>query len=111
MLSGLTDKLRERAKALRQGHWSDGRDDALLMEDAADTIDRLNCLYFDLVRAFGRLKDENAKLRELASIFDRCMGTPDCKTCQHYHANGGSVGWNCRLDQLQEELGLLDGDA
>ena len=80
--------------------WRDGVtlvDAVTAMREAADAI--------------GTLRKENQELRELASIFDRCMGTPDCKTCPHHYAHGGSGGWNCRLDQLQEELGLLDGDA
>lgn len=38
LLSEQIKKLRERALVLRQGDWSDGREDALLMEEAADTI-------------------------------------------------------------------------
>ncbi len=37
-LSAQCDELRERAKVLRQGRWSDGADDVRLMDDAADTI-------------------------------------------------------------------------
>lgn len=35
------DRLRDRAKVLRQGDWSDGADDAALMEQAADTIESM----------------------------------------------------------------------
>lgn len=41
MLTGQVEKLRKRAKELRQGDWSDGADDARLMDDAADTIENL----------------------------------------------------------------------
>lgn len=34
-------ELRSRALVLRQGDWSDGGDDAMLMEEAADTIESL----------------------------------------------------------------------
>ena len=57
MLSAQCDKLRERAATLRQGRWSDGADDARLMEDAAETILSLRDRAQDL-------QAENAKLRE-----------------------------------------------
>lgn len=60
MISAQIDELRERAKVLRQGRWSDGADDARLMEDAADTIWQLRD---DLQRANA----ENAKLRDGAN--------------------------------------------
>ena len=41
MLTAQCDKLRDRARELRQGRWSDGADDAALMDDAADTIENL----------------------------------------------------------------------
>ena len=58
MLSAQCDELRERAVTLRQGRWSDGADDARLMEDAADTI-------WELRDDLQRANAENAKLREL----------------------------------------------
>lgn len=58
MLSAQCDELRERAATLRQGRWSDGVDDARLMEDAADTI-------WELRDDLQRSNAENAKLREL----------------------------------------------
>lgn len=58
MLSAQCDELRERAATLRQGRWSDGADDARLMEDAAETILSLRDRAQDL-------QAENAKLREL----------------------------------------------
>ena len=58
MISAQIDELRERAKVLRQGRWSDGADDARLMEDAADTI-------WQLRDDLQRTNAENAKLREL----------------------------------------------
>lgn len=57
MLSAQCDELRERAATLRQGRWSDGEDDARLMEDAADTILSLRDRAQDL-------QAKNAKLRE-----------------------------------------------
>ena len=41
LLSEQVKGLRERALILRQGDWSDGREDALMMEEAADTIESL----------------------------------------------------------------------
>ena len=41
MLTAQCDKLRKRATELRQGRWSDGADDAALMDDAANTIENL----------------------------------------------------------------------
>lgn len=58
MLSAQCDELRERAATLRQGRWSDGADDARLMEDAAETILSLRDRAQDL-------QAKNAKLREL----------------------------------------------
>lgn len=58
MLSAQCDGLRERAKVLRQGDWSDGAEDAKMMDDAADTILSLRDRAQDL-------QTENAKLREL----------------------------------------------
>jgi hypothetical protein len=58
MLSAQCDELRERAATLRQGRWSDGSDDARLMEDSAETILSLRDRAQDL-------QAENAKLREL----------------------------------------------
>ena len=60
MISAQIDELRERAKVLRQGRWSDGADDARLMEDAADTI-------WQLRDDLQRTNAENAKLRELVA--------------------------------------------
>ena len=79
MLSAQCDELRERATTLRQGRWSDGEDDATMMEQAADTILELRD---DLQRANDATRDaehdesmvwdrvrkaeaENTKLREL----------------------------------------------
>lgn len=46
-----TDDLRNRAKTLRQGHWSDGAEDAELMEGAAAEIDKLRELCWCLLEA------------------------------------------------------------
>ena len=81
MISSLIDELRERAKVLRQGRWSDGADDARLMEDAADTIwqlrddlqrtnDAVRDAEHDESRAWDRVRKaeaENAKLRSCLS--------------------------------------------
>ena len=60
MLLAQCDELRERAKTLRQGRWSDGADDARLMEDAADTIWELR----DMVH---KERAEADRLRELVA--------------------------------------------
>lgn len=57
MISAQADKLRERAKVLRQGRWSDGEEDARLMEYAADLI-------LELRDGLQQANDENDKLRE-----------------------------------------------
>ena len=74
MLSAQVDKLRERAKELRQGRWSDGADDARLMEDAADTI-------WELRGMVHKERAENAELRELVGeLWDGYMDPP-CEDC------------------------------
>ena len=86
MLTAQCDKLRKRAAELRQGRWSDGADDAALMDDAADTIeglrDRLteersgtmsyasDALIDAQRNTINRLETENEKLRGLAK--DAC---------------------------------------
>lgn len=91
MLSAQCDELRERAKTLRQGRWSDGADDARLMEDAADTIEGL--------------ESENAKLRELVRDYiDAPCTTCDCWQdefrCWNYD------GADCGLVARARELGV-----
>ena len=66
MISAQIDELRERAKVLRQGRWSDGADDARLLEDAADTI-------WQLRDDLQRTNAENAKLRELGEDMLDCI--------------------------------------
>ena len=90
MLSAQCDELRERAKTLRQGRWSDGADDARLMEDAADTIEKLEA--------------ENAKLRELVKDF---FDVPcQCLRCEHYNYEED----RCDLRDRARELGIeVDG--
>ena len=63
MLSAQCDELRERAATLRQGRWSDGADDARLMEDAAETI-------WELRDDLQRTNAENSKLREESDKMD-----------------------------------------
>ena len=41
MLTVQVERLRDRARELRQGRWSDGVYDAQLMDDAADIIESL----------------------------------------------------------------------
>ena len=64
MISAQCGKLRERAATLRQGRWSDGEDDATLMEHAADTIFELRELCRDL---FDRLMDKDEHCGECRS--------------------------------------------
>lgn len=67
MISAQVGKLRERAKALRQGRWSDGPEDAKLMEGAADNLWELHCKLAGMVdmRERARLAEaESAKLRK-----------------------------------------------
>ena len=79
MMSATCDRLRERAKVLRQGRWSDGAEDAKTMEDAADIIWELRNKLAGMVderetternrvrnaREYARLCHENDALREL----------------------------------------------
>jgi hypothetical protein len=70
MISSQCDRLRERAATLRQGRWSDGEDDATLMERAADTIWELRNKLSGVVDQqdeIERLEDENARLRSCLS--------------------------------------------
>jgi hypothetical protein len=80
------DRLRERARSLRQGRWSDGPDDALMMERAADTIWELRELCADLVRQI-----------KLAEYFD-CFG---CK-CEKW----GECDGECTFERRARELGI-----
>ena len=80
MISAQCDQLRERAKELRQGRWSDGADDAKLMEDAADTIlslrDRAQGLQAENARLRGARdvwQENDAKLRELVRDMRTCI--------------------------------------
>ena len=123
MLSAQCDKLRERAKVLRQGRWSDGADDARLMEAAAATIwelrgmvhkeraeaDRLReerDMYRDLVDHMvhpdipDQLAAENAKLRELMRIAWKCIHSGlSCSDCR-------LVAGGCTLQSAMRELGV-----
>lgn len=69
MLSSQANELRDRAKVLRQGNWSDGADDAALMEQAADTIEQLRekeAAYMDANHEQGmRLIEQDKRIREL----------------------------------------------
>ena len=82
MISSQIDELRERAKVLRQGRWSDGADDARLMEDAADTITELRGALQVASVDYRHLSEENAKLREQGvRLFDKTLelGTENAK--------------------------------
>ena len=93
MLSAQCDELRERAATLRQGRWSDGEDDARLMEDAADTILSLRDRAQDL-------QAENANLREMAKDF---LDVPcQCLRCEHYNYEED----RCDLRDRARELGI-----
>ena len=65
------DELRKRALVLRQGDWSDGREDALLMEDAADIIESLR----NRLQDGGIVKDHKHWTRE--SRWFELFGTPE----------------------------------
>ena len=96
MLSAQVDKLRERAVTLRQGRWSDGADDARLMEDAAETILFLRDRAQDL-------QAENAKLRELA---DRAWKSAE-RLCQAFDGpcrdDGVTIAKPCPMGERDEE--------
>ena len=96
MLSAQCDELRERAATLRQGRWSDGADDARLIEDAAETILSLRDRAQDL-------QAESAKLRELVQeLWVSCpVHDSDCDECKH---KGGRTG--CELYDRMRELGI-----
>ena len=126
MLPAQCDELRERAKVLRQGRWSDGADDARLMEDAADTIWELRGMvhkeraeneklredrdhwHVEQVHAYGNWEDahkraielekQNAKLRELVMAAWRCIHTgASCSDCR-------LVAGGCTLQSAMREL-------
>jgi uncharacterized Zn finger protein (UPF0148 family) len=70
------DVLRERARVLRQGDWSDGADDAALMEQAADTIERHYDAGFDngmkaVLQQLDGLIHEGADVDEIQAWVDR----------------------------------------
>ena len=73
MLSAQADELRERAKVLRQGRWSDGADDARLMEDAAGTINELRGALQVASIDYRHLQSENDMLRELVRDYHSAM--------------------------------------
>ena len=117
MLTAQCDKLRKRAMELRQGRWSDGADDALLMEDAADTIeglrDRLtvkesgtmsyasDALIDAQKNTINRLKAENEKLREL--VHDMWSdGMCDCD--EQYTCDECEYGYPKRMKELGIEV-------
>ena len=90
MISAQCDQLRERAKELRQGRWSDGADDAKLMEDAADTIlslrDRAQGLQAENARLRGARdvwQENDAKLRELGRHLYECAFRHSCAACEY----------------------------
>ena len=128
MLSAQVDKLRERAKELRQGRWSDGADDARLMEDAADTIWELRDMVHkeraeaDRLRdeleavgttayLYGRddLKAERDKLRELVRDY-YMFEHGDCHSCRYHDECRKDESCRCiapiRLADRTRELGI-----
>jgi len=118
MLSSTCDRLRERAKALRQGRWSDGAEDAKMMELAADTIcglsDKLTGMVDESERA--RVAEaENAKLRELvrdmwcvmwACAEQRCARRTN--RCYRVRGNSDDVRGDgeCWFEDRMRELGI-----
>jgi hypothetical protein len=91
MISAQCDQLRERAKELRQGRWSDGADDAKLMEDAADTI-------LSLRDRAQELQAENAKLRKYVAWLE--------KWALDHASFGLSADVQFELDMKRRELGV-----
>ena len=75
MLTAQCDKLRKRATELRQGRWSDGADDAALMDDAADTIENLRM----------RLTEQTCSNNDHSGYGFRCSG------CGHTRAQSGEI--------------------
>lgn len=104
MISAQCDKLRDRAKVLRQGRWSDGEDDAKLMEDAADTILSLRD------RAQG-LQAENAKLRGARDVWqenDAKLRELIADLWEYIHIGTAQDGQS--LHDRTRELGIVDSD-
>ena len=91
MISAQIDELRERAKVLRQGRWSDGADDARLMEDAADTIwqlrddlQRTNAENAKMREDLEFERSENGWAREFLNRMGQKCGTKDCPSLVSY---------------------------
>lgn len=95
MLSAQCDELRERAATLRQGRWSDGADDARLMEDAAETILSLRDRAQDL-------QAENAKLRELV----RYMWDFSCVLPDEPYTSKEELAYSVEVWKRMRELGI-----
>lgn len=104
MISAQCDKLRDRAKELRQGRWSDGADDAKLMEDAADTILSLQ----DMAQG---LQAENAKLRGARDVWqenDAKLRELIADLWEYIHIGTAQDGQS--LHDRTRELGIVDSD-
>ena len=100
MISAQCDQLRERAKELRQGRWSDGADDAKLMEDAVDTILSLR----DMAQV---LRAENAKLRGARDVWqenDAKLRELIADLWEYIHIGTAQDGQ--RLHDRTQELGI-----
>ncbi len=82
MLTAQCDKLRDRARELRQGRWSDGADDAALMDDAADVIENLRDRLTDTETCrFNVVIDQDPTLRRRGNICE-------CDACGYRCAYG-----------------------
>ena len=118
MISSQCDELRERATTLRQGRWSDGEDDATMMEQAADTILELRD---DLQRANAAVQDaehdesmawdrvrkvevENTKLRDF--MYDMWS---DMNVYYTKHESPNSSDMDFYRDHMRELGVRLDG--
>jgi hypothetical protein len=118
MISSQCNKLRERATTLRQGRWSDGEDDATMMEQAADTIWELRCKLAGVVDQsdeIERLKAENVKLVdvlhevEAEAVYAYHCLQQDCVTIANSTQHFFDKWWHaeCELDRLKAENAKL----
>lgn len=95
MLSDQIKELRNRAKVLRQGDWSDGEEDALLLEDAADTIESMR----DKLQAERTCKVDVLDTGNEAA-YEHYEYIMHCRSCNHEY---GYVQYNEDGDTWQDE--------
>lgn len=80
------NELRKRAKVLRQGDWSDGADDAALMEQAADTIESMQ----------DRLQATSETCHwEYPQGVNGWVGYIVCSACGHQFSGVDEREWTC----------------